>query len=834
MRLTLLCPLFLALSWSLPAHAQQSQWYRLAVPGYPAGGAGTQITASVVRRDAAGNFLHSFTFKDSATFMGVHLVSSPSADHFDFALFKLSPSGQLLWHWQAGGSGGNRRFIDAEFTTDPAQNIILCGRLRGGTLIAGTTSLPSLATGSGLFLIKISPNGQVQWAQKFIDALSSSGESNITNSLTTDHAGNILIPGHYYGEITLAGQPVSIAGNANAFLAKIAPDGSRVWTKVGGGGNTMKGGWVCVDFDDNLYFSGSYVAQGTFGGVNLGIPSAYRQQNFLMKITPAGQILWTQQFGTATLPGSALDRLVFHPSGDLLLRLRADGTAFGVALSGNSNVDMMRISPAGVARWVRPVPLRAATYYNCDATGNIYFSTFYENTPSYPAPALGNNIPLPVSPPGGACGVVAAFDENLRAQWAASARFTYTGGFGGPTSVLPTGQIGVLGGYGLEAIIGTDTLRSKPYTGSGVSNRANYAFVWSFNAPLGFGVAPEPRRIVCPGTSFRLPFIAQAGRFAATNVFRAELSDSTGYFGFPQVIGSLVGAGTGADSITLTIPASLPTGGKYQVRIVSTSPAMVSAGDGLALEIRPGALTRILAPDTVGACPGQLLPLLRARASYGSQLQWLRDGLPLPGALADSLRPTQPGRYTVRSSGAFCGPATSRPVQVQAFAAPTVTLTPFGQVLLTAPALPLSGGSPAGGTWSGPGVTNGTFSPSAAGVGTHLLTYTYTSRFGCSATATQSLEVVRTLGLAETAGVRSLSLSPNPASGAVLLTFSTARAQAPRVQLIDALGRVVREQPLPIATEHVIPLALPAASGVYRVRLLLADGVIIRPLLVQP
>lgn len=185
--------------------AQQSQWYHVAVPGYPSGAAATQLFSTGVRRDATGNLIYPIVFKDSLTFQGVHLVSSATADHYDFVIFKLSPTGQLLWHWQPGGSGGNREFAYVELTTDPEQNIILCGALRGGVLTAGGTSLPSPATGSGLFLIKLSPAGQVQWAQALIDVVSSGGEANTTNSMTADHASNILIPGSYYEEVTIGG-----------------------------------------------------------------------------------------------------------------------------------------------------------------------------------------------------------------------------------------------------------------------------------------------------------------------------------------------------------------------------------------------------------------------------------------------------------------------------------------------------------------------------------------------------------------------------------------------------------------------------------------------------
>jgi gliding motility-associated-like protein len=50
--------------------------------------------------------------------------------------------------------------------------------------------------------------------------------------------------------------------------------------------------------------------------------------------------------------------------------------------------------------------------------------------------------------------------------------------------------------------------------------------------------------------------------------------------------------------------------------------------------------------------------------------------------------------------------------------------------------------TPAGGTLTGPGVTNNSFVPSAAGVGTHTLTYTFTDANSCTSSATGNVTVV--------------------------------------------------------------------------------------------
>lgn len=73
---------------------------------------------------------------------------------------------------------------------------------------------------------------------------------------------------------------------------------------------------------------------------------------------------------------------------------------------------------------------------------------------------------------------------------------------------------------------------------------------------------------------------------------------------------------------------------------------------------------------------------------------------------------------------------------------PSVTFSSLSNVCYNDPAFNLSGGSPAGGTYSGPGVSNGTFNPVVAGIGTHTLNYEYDGGNGCTGSATQTITVV--------------------------------------------------------------------------------------------
>ncbi|MCX6270033.1 MAG: dockerin type I domain-containing protein, partial [Bacteroidetes bacterium] len=99
------------------------------------------------------------------------------------------------------------------------------------------------------------------------------------------------------------------------------------------------------------------------------------------------------------------------------------------------------------------------------------------------------------------------------------------------------------------------------------------------------------------------------------------------------------------------------------------------------------------------------------------------------------------GNITVKGKN-LCGdgPVFTFPVTVNPL--PTVTLGSFSAVCSESTAFTLTGGSPAGGTYSGNAfITNGVFNPQAAGVGTFNIVYTYNDANNCQNSATKTIQV---------------------------------------------------------------------------------------------
>jgi hypothetical protein len=128
----------------------------------------------------------------------------------------------------------------------------------------------------------------------------------------------------------------------------------------------------------------------------------------------------------------------------------------------------------------------------------------------------------------------------------------------------------------------------------------------------------------------------------------------------------------------------------------------------------------------------------------------------------------------------------------------TFTVNPLPNTALTLPVatmcvynspLTLSGGTPAGGTYSGTGVSAGVFSPSTAGVGSHPVTYSYTDANGCSATGTDAIAVDGCLGLEENT-VTTLQAYPNPGNGQFTVSLSNGQHLSD-IRILDVQGKQV-------------------------------------------
>ncbi|RYY88019.1 MAG: hypothetical protein EOO15_10265, partial [Chitinophagaceae bacterium] len=237
---------------------------------------------------------------------------------------------------------------------------------------------------------------------------------------------------------------------------------------------------------------------------------------------------------------------------------------------------------------------------------------------------------------------------------------------------------------------------------------------------------------LCTGSTVNVPFTA-TNSFASDNVFTAQLSDASGSFANPVVIGSVTDAYSG--TISTTLPANSAAGSGYRIRVVSSNPVFTGTDNGsdLSMSVAPSAtITYPASPYTTG--PGSAAVTFSGTAGgvFSSTNGLIIDAATGSIDLATSTPGSFPVTYTVAASGGCSLYTTTASVDLVNLFGATISYpgSPFCATTGTAPVF-FSGTN--GGTFTATpaGLTidavNGAIDLGAS------LPGTYTVRYGISA-----------------------------------------------------------------------------------------------------
>ena len=128
-------------------------------------------------------------------------------------------------------------------------------------------------------------------------------------------------------------------------------------------------------------------------------------------------------------------------------------------------------------------------------------------------------------------------------------------------------------------------------------------------------------------------------------------------------------------------------------------------------------------------------------------------------------------------------------------AAPKVSLNlnSIDTVCLKGGSVKLSGGLPTGGIYEGQSVTSSVFNPLTAGVGVHVITYSYTNSLGCEGNAKATILVDVCLSIENRSAKQVLNVYPNPHDENFTLEFEVAKSAVFTIKLVNVLGETVKE-----------------------------------------
>ena len=174
-----------------------------------------------------------------------------------------------------------------------------------------------------------------------------------------------------------------------------------------------------------------------------------------------------------------------------------------------------------------------------------------------------------------------------------------------------------------------------------------------------------------------------------------------------------------------------------------------------------------------------------------------------------------------------CFTATSNAAILTVNALPTVTATDLWsrRVCISDTLVPLIG-SPAGGNWSGIGVSGFNFVPPTTAVGTYVLTYTYTNTAGCTASDTTKIVVVDCPERLRLLRDNAVIVYPNPNNGQFNFRMNSVLYNYLGMDVFNTAGQRVYQKTFNgLVFGRVVPINLThLPKGVYMIKFFYDDG----------
>ncbi|MBI4702542.1 MAG: hypothetical protein HY744_15590 [Deltaproteobacteria bacterium] len=244
-------------------------------------GASGEHAALAVASDPKGAVLVTGWVKGAIDFGG---GPQDTLGHQSLFALKLGPDGSHIWSAIYGGDAAEARGL----AVDGSGNAVLAGRFEGSADFGGG-QLASKG-GADIFVAKLDASGKHLFSQRF-------GESDVqeANAVAVGPSGSIVVAGAFQGKLALGGKTLNSGGSADVLVAALAPDGKVIWGNGYGGPSDQIARAVTLDSQGLVLVAGELQGKIDFGGGDL--VSAGQNDAFLAKLGPDGKHLWSKRFG---------------------------------------------------------------------------------------------------------------------------------------------------------------------------------------------------------------------------------------------------------------------------------------------------------------------------------------------------------------------------------------------------------------------------------------------------------------------------------------------------------------------------------------------------------
>ena len=223
---------------------------------------------------------------------------------------------------------------------------------------------------------------------------------------------------------------------------------------------------------------------------------------------------------------------------------------------------------------------------------------------------------------------------------------------------------------------------------------------------------------------------------------------------------------------------------------------------------------------------------LQAVTGTGNSYQWQLNGADIIGATSPVLVAGEPGIYTLIVTNTANCTNTSEPVTAGIPAQTGIeAVDPLYCVSQAADTLT---GYPSGGIFAGDGMNGDIFYPAAAGIGTHIITYSYENSYGCLSVQSVSIVVDACTGIQDTRDNIECSLFPIPNNGSFSISCSHLVKENTDIRIFSLSGQLIRQYTVAASASGSLHCNVqPLADAMYILRIQTGNDVDFRKLVIE-
>lgn len=244
--------------------------------------------------DADGNVYSTGYFAGTVDFNPGSGTFNLSSSNFSSYILKLDTDGNFIW---AKSTSGSDYEYGRAITVDDSQNVYVMGEFSGAVDFdpgVGITTLTDSNPNGDVFILKLDPAGDFEWARSFVGT---SGD--VARSIEVDAAGNVYTTGGFYATVDFdpgAGVfNLTSAGTDDVFISKLDVNGNFVWAKQIGSTAIDRGQDLALDISGNVYVTGHFNGTVDFDpGVGTFNLTSMQHDAFIVKLDTDGNFAWAK------------------------------------------------------------------------------------------------------------------------------------------------------------------------------------------------------------------------------------------------------------------------------------------------------------------------------------------------------------------------------------------------------------------------------------------------------------------------------------------------------------------------------------------------------------